>query len=189
MYKQDRRQSFGRKPLGLKIQKHKRAVPKKTKTLDNWSTIRPSAFRAIGASNSIVTITKTDSLTKIPFPDVQFDLCGEYDPVNSVFIPRTSGVYSINSFIAVNPLNTSVNYAIALIIMVNDKLTPNTPIDNDFFGTKVARTNGTAVSAILNLKAGDRVEIFATASTPGFIESLSFESTASFEAARFPSPS
>lgn len=188
MYKPVQKSTFRRKPLVVKIQKHSRTKSKKSKLQEIWSTIRPSAFRAIGASNSIVTIAKTESITKIPFPNVQFDLCGEYDPVHSVFIPKTSGVYSIKSFIAVNPLNTTVNYAIALIIMVNGKLTPNTPTDNDS-GSKLAKTNGTAVSAILKLNAGDRVEIFATSSTPGFVESLTFEATASFEAARFPSPS
>ncbi|WP_438492789.1 ABC transporter permease [Paenibacillus sp. IHBB 3054] len=188
MYKPIRKKNFRRRPLVIKIQKHKRVEPKRIRPLDIWSTIRPSAFRAIGAPNSVVSITKADQLTKIPFPVVQFDLCGEYDPIHSVFIPKTSGVYSISSLIAVNPVNPVVNYVIALVILVNGIQSPNTPVDNDFFGTNVNRSNATSVSTILKLNGGDRVEIFATTTTPGFIDQFSFVVTTSFEAARFPSP-
>ncbi|EJQ71495.1 hypothetical protein IIC_03302 [Bacillus cereus VD021] len=58
-------------------------------------------------------------------------------------------------------------------------------IDNDFFGP-INFANVVAVSSIIQLSAGDLVEIFAQSSVAGVISNV--EDSTHFEAARFPSP-
>ncbi|MBK5447884.1 hypothetical protein JFU18_04320 [Bacillus sp. TH22] len=58
-------------------------------------------------------------------------------------------------------------------------------IDNDFFGP-INFANVVAVSSIIQLSAGDLVEIFAQSSVAGVISNV--EDSTYFEAARFPSP-
>ncbi len=62
---------------------------------------------------------------------------------------------------------------------------PAIAIDNDFFGP-INFTNSVAVSSIIQLNAGDLVEVFAQSSIAGVIGAA--EDGAHFEAARFPSP-
>lgn len=66
---------------------------------------------------------------------------------------------------------------------------PAVAIDNDFFGRGLNFANVVNVSTILQLEAGDRVEIFAQSSTSGIIRANDNGVVSThFEAARFPSP-
>ncbi len=79
--------------------------------------------------------------------------------------------------------STNLNYRARVEIRVNGN--PAIAIDNDFFGP-INFTNAVAVSSIIQLNAGDLVEVFAQSSIAGVISAA--EDGAHFEAARFPSP-
>ncbi|MCQ6357693.1 MULTISPECIES: ABC transporter permease [Bacillus] len=145
--------------------------------------VRASAFRAVSTVDQNVT---ANTFVKVLFPNEQFDLANEYNPVTSEFIPKTRGVYSIIGTISFAPNDSNTNYRARVEIRVNDN--PAIAIDNDFFGPPNF-ANVVAVSTILQLHAGDVVEIFAESDVDGLIiqNDPGFIST-HFEAARFPSP-
>ncbi|PER84363.1 hypothetical protein CN487_03040 [Bacillus cereus] len=62
---------------------------------------------------------------------------------------------------------------------------PAIAIDNDFF-CPINFGNVVAVSSIIQLNAGDIVEVFAQSSVAGVISNV--ENSTHFEAAKFPSP-
>ncbi|MDH4421823.1 MULTISPECIES: ABC transporter permease [Bacillus] len=142
--------------------------------------VRASAFRAIKTGSQNVP---ADTFVKVLFQNEQFDLANEYNPATSIFIPKTRGVYSVIGTIAFIPNNINVNYRARVEIRVNGN--PAIAIDNDFFGP-INFANVVAVSSIIQLNAGDLVEIFAQSSAAGVISNV--ENSTHFEAARFPSP-
>ncbi|WP_434092406.1 ABC transporter permease [Priestia megaterium] len=144
---------------------------------------RESAFRAINLINQTVP---ADTFVKVLYQSEQFDIANEYDPANSIFIPKTNGVYSIIATIAFSPNSTTSDYRAGIQIRVNGN---SVAADNDFFGANAPFTNEVTVSTILELEAGDLVEIFAVSSVAGVIvqDGVNQNST-HFEAARFPSP-
>jgi hypothetical protein len=143
-----------------------------------------SAFRAINLANQNVP---ADTFVKVLFQLEKFDLANEYNPVNSTFISKKAGVYSILGTISFSPNNPNIDYRARIEIRINGN--PAVAIDNDFFGGGVNFANAVNVSTILQLEAGDRVEIFAESSVDGTIltDTDGVIST-HFEAARFPSP-
>ncbi|PHF01739.1 ABC transporter permease [Bacillus wiedmannii] len=142
--------------------------------------VRASAFRA---RNTVDQTVPANTFVKVLFQNEQFDLANEYNPATSIFIPKTRGVYSVIGKIAFAPDNTNLNYRARVEIRVNGN--PAIAIDNDFFGP-INFINAVAVSSIIQLNAGDVVEIFAQSSIVGVISAA--EDGAHFEAARFPSP-
>lgn len=142
--------------------------------------VRASAFRAIKTG---IQNVPADTFVKVLFQNEQFDLANEYNPATSIFIPKTRGVYSVIGTIAFIPNNINVNYRARVEIRVNGN--PAIAIDNDFFGP-INFANVVAVSSIIQLNAGDLVEIFAQSSVAGVISNV--ENSTHFEAARFPSP-
>jgi hypothetical protein len=149
---------------------------------DVLSLVRPSAFRAINITTDQPVSANTP--LKITFPSVQFDLEGEFNPATSTFIPSTNGVYFVLGDVAFNPYDPNGDYRTRIEIHVNGKRAA--AIDNDFFGVGTHYLNNAAVSTILQLQAGDRVEVFAESNIPGtFVAS---EDNSRFEAVRFPSP-
>ncbi|WP_439022677.1 ABC transporter permease [Bacillus thuringiensis] len=142
--------------------------------------VRASAFRAIKTG---IQNVPADTFVKVLFQNEQFDLANEYNPATSIFIPKTRGVYSVIGTIAFIPNNINVNYRARVEIRVNGN--PAIAIDNDFFGP-INFANVIAVSSIIQLNAGDLVEIFAQSSVAGVISNV--ENSTHFEAARFPSP-
>ncbi|GAB6430860.1 hypothetical protein bcgnr5390_01590 [Bacillus luti] len=142
--------------------------------------VRASAFRAIKTG---IQNIPADTFVKVLFQNEQFDLANEYNPATSIFIPKTKGVYSVIGTIAFIPNNINVNYRARVEIRVNGN--PAIAIDNDFFGP-INFANVVAVSSIIQLNAGDLVEIFAQSSVAGVISNV--ENSTHFEAARFPSP-
>lgn len=143
-----------------------------------------SAFRAINLANQNVP---ADTFVKVLFQFAQFDLANEYTPVNSTFISKKAGIYSILGTISFSPNNPNIDYRARIEIRINGN--PAVAIDNDFFGEGVNFANAVNVSTILQLEAGYRVEIFAESSVDGTIltDTDGIISTY-FEAARFLSP-
>jgi hypothetical protein len=149
---------------------------------DVLAQVRPSAFRAINIMTDQPVAANIP--LKIAFPSVQFDLTGEFNPATSTFIPSTNGVYFVLGAIAFNPYDPNGDYRTRIEIHVNGKRA--VAIDNDFFGGGTPYLNDVAVSTILQLQAGDRVEVFAESNIPGIF--VASEDPSRFEAARFPSP-
>ncbi|MFH7829592.1 hypothetical protein [Bacillus luti] len=146
--------------------------------------VRASAFRAINTMNQPVS---ANTSVKVLFQNEQFDLANEYNPAASTFIPKTRGVYSVLGNITFSPNDITVNYRARVEIRVNGN--PAIAIDNDFFGTGVFFNNDVSVTSILQLEAGDFVEVFAESSIAGVIvQNVNGFNTVHFEAARFPSP-
>ncbi|MGV2528017.1 UNVERIFIED_CONTAM: ABC transporter permease [Bacillus thuringiensis] len=146
--------------------------------------VRASAFRAVNTVNQPVL---ANTPVKVLFQNEQFDLANEYNPVTSIFTPKTRGVYSVLGNITFSPNDFNVNYRARVEIRVNGNLA--IAIDNDFFGTGVFFNNDVSVTTILQLEAGDSVEVFAESSIAGVIvQNVNGLNTVHFEAARFPSP-
>lgn len=146
--------------------------------------VRASAFRAVNTMNQPVP---ENTPVKVLFQNEQFDLANEYNPATSIFIPKTKGVYSILGNITFSPNDFNMNYRARVEIRVNGN--PAIAIDNDFFGTGVFFNNDVSVTSILQLEAGDSVEVFAESSVAGVIvQNVNGVNTVHFEAARFPSP-
>ncbi|KFN03723.1 ABC transporter permease [Bacillus clarus] len=149
-----------------------------------YNLVRASAFRAVSTANLNVP---ANTFVKVLFQNEQFDLANEYNPATSTFIPATRGVYSVLGTIAFIPNNPNLDYRARVEIRVNGN--PAIAIDNDFFGGGVNFSNAVNVSTILQLQAGDRVEIFAQSSIAGVIAlNVNGANSTHFEAARFPSP-
>ncbi|MDQ0154782.1 C1q-like domain-containing protein [Robertmurraya andreesenii] len=145
---------------------------------------RPSAARATSNADQRVP---ANTFVKVRFQNEDFDLNNEYNPANSTFSPRQDGVYQIIGTISFDPDNNNVDYRARVEIRVNGN--PAISTDNDFFGGGVNFSNVVSVATILQLQAGDRVEVFAQSSTPGFIrENEPGGNSTRFEIARFPSP-
>lgn len=141
---------------------------------------RSSAFRAV---NGTIEQRFPAGPTPNPmvFPTEVFDLNDEYDPTTSTFIPKQDGVYSIIGSVVFGP-DILTNYTLRVLIMINGNIAV---YDNDFFGPEVPVGNITTVTAILQLKAGDQVRIFANSLTEGVY--FPVPEIMHFEAARVPS--
>jgi hypothetical protein len=124
---------------------------------DNQENARRSAFAAI--SNRAQELTNVAGKVNT-FGLEAFDLNNEYDPATSTFIPRQSGIYSITAGVNLAATNVNASYIGVIIIRVNGQ---NTLVDEeDIIGS------GTVdVSGLVQLQAGDRVEVFALMNTPG----------------------
>ncbi|KXY80401.1 ABC transporter permease [Bacillus anthracis] len=144
------------------------------------SLVRASAFRARNTVNQPVP---ANTFVKVLFQNEQFDLANEYNPTTSIFIPKTKGVYSVIGTIGFFPNDSSLNYRARVEIRVNGNAA--IAIDNDFFGP-IGFGNVVSVSTIIQLHAGDQVEVYAQSSIDGVLSPS--EDGSHFEAARFPSP-
>ena len=143
-------------------------------------SVRPSAFRAVN-NTAGQNVTANTQVVPVAYPNEIFDLNNEYDPVASTFTPKQDGVYSIIASVNFFPVET-INYRVLINILINGN-----PVvaDNDFFGESPF-SDVTSVSAILQLTAGDKVNVSAVSSTNGFL--IANPLAMHFEAARFPSP-
>ncbi|MDN4866234.1 hypothetical protein P4573_28730 [Priestia megaterium] len=138
--------------------------------------VRKSAFRAVNTTNN--QNVPEDTRVKVRFPNEQFDLANEYNPGSSTFIPKKDGVYSIIASVQFDPNHFNNPYRVLLIIQVNGK---DVARDNDFFST-IQFDNDVAVSTIIELNAGDIVEVFVVSSVAG--EIVADSATTRFEAVR-----
>jgi C1q domain len=125
--------------------------------------IPQSAFRAVNDSFE-QRITADTPLIPVQYPNEVFDLNNEYDPITSTFTPKQNGIYSIIASVNFGP-DVIVNYRVLVMILVN-----GTPVvgDNDFFG-EIPIGDATSVSAILQLAAGDEVNVATVSSTDGVL--------------------
>ncbi|MEK4837918.1 exosporium leader peptide-containing protein [Bacillus sp. FSL L8-0152] len=137
-----------------------------------------SAFRAFKSIDQSVT---ANTLSIVTFETTQFDLNGEYDGV-STFIPQQDGVYSIITTIIFSPTDDTLNYVTEVFITVNSALIAG---DDSFFGGNTGLLNAVTVSTIVQLNAGDMVQVQAGSTIDGVIASPLLTN---FQAARFPSP-
>ncbi|MDA1867333.1 hypothetical protein PDK12_02720 [Bacillus cereus] len=137
-----------------------------------------SAFRAFKSTDQSVT---ANTLSIVTFETTQFDLNGEYDGV-STFIPQQDGVYLIITTIIFSPTDDTLNYVTEVFITVNSALIAG---DDSFFGGNTGLLNAVTVSTIVQLNAGDMVQVQAGSTIDGVIASPLLTN---FQAARFPSP-
>ncbi|RIW29214.1 ABC transporter permease [Bacillus salacetis] len=141
---------------------------------------RPSAFRAVSLRDQEVEAAEE---TKVFFQREEFDLGREYQRRQSIFTPRRDGVYLIQGTISFAPDSFEENYRARVEIRVNGN--PYEAADNDFWGTDVEIENVVQVSAILQLEAGDEVEILMESSVPGtIVANEAGSNTTSFAAAK-----
>ncbi|WP_459500773.1 ABC transporter permease [Bacillus sp. C1] len=143
--------------------------------------VRASAFRAV---SNVDQNLPANTLVKVLFQNEQFDLANEYNPATSVFIPKTDGVYSIIGTVAFGPNDLFQDYNTTIEIRVNGG--EIIVSHNTFFGGGVFFLNDVTVTTILELQAGDMVEIFAQSNQDGVI--FISDGVTRFEAARYPSP-
>ncbi|PFA07532.1 hypothetical protein COA08_28575 [Bacillus cereus] len=140
-----------------------------------------SAFRAENPTSQSIT----EISTKVLFPTPIFDLNSEYDPLNSTFIPKQSGIYSIIASVVPFPDTPTIDQKFILLINVNGN--PIERVDNyrENFNVNTVLM-GTTASTIYRLNAGDTVEVFASfAGDTG--TTVSGTNLNFFAAARFPS--
>jgi hypothetical protein len=148
------------------------------------SNTTSSAFRAV---NITAQQQVTDgNLTKVSYPNEEFDIRNEYSPNVSTFIPQENGVYSITGSVFFIPANAAINHRISVFILVNN--VERARIDSFFVGGIAGGVNHTAsVNTILQLQASDQVEVFVLSRGVSGIIQFDDEGT-HFEAARVPSP-
>jgi hypothetical protein len=108
------------------------------------------AFRAFNLNNQ--AISKNDDPTKVVFPNVEFDLAHEYDPITSTFVPSINGIYSLCAGLYIDPV--SVNQPVDMAIRVNGLL-------KTFLFGEPSVEGGTIVMGcnIIQLFSGDKVDI------------------------------
>nr|WP_186381800.1 hypothetical protein [Paenibacillus terrae] len=138
-----------------------------------------SAFRALASNNQSIF---PFSRTKVQFANEQFDLNNEYSPSSSTFVPKQTGIYSIDSSVVFGPSVTNQLTSISMNVLVNNAVVATT-IKN-FVPTAAFSVK---ISAILRLRPGDRVEITFTANREGqiFLSELGNQVFTAIQAARF----
>ncbi|TYS67647.1 hypothetical protein FZC76_13815 [Sutcliffiella horikoshii] len=120
------------------------------------------AFRALKTD---VQPLEANVSRKITFEKEQFDIGNIYNSTNSTFVPRESGVYYVAASFTFEP-NENVPYRTRIDIVVNGV---TVQVDNDYWN-QLDNLNVVSVSGVLQLQAGDLVEIFGQSTTNGFIE-------------------
>lgn len=141
------------------------------------------AFRAV--STDTQPIAELDTFYKVLFQEEQFDIGDIYNSTNSTFVPRRSGVYYVAGTVTFIADDGTVPYRVRVEIRVNGE---SVAADNDFWAeidNRFRYVNAINVNTILQLEAGDLVEVFLTSTTPGIINENTPEFSTRFEAARF----
>lgn len=136
-----------------------------------------SAFRAVKTVNQAIT----PGANLITFENEEFDLNAEYNPATSAFIPEQDGIYLIKATAFFSPTEPSDN-VVAIFISLDGGVS-GVDFANELMRANVL-FNIVAVSTIVQLRAGDVVQIFGGGSVPGSL----FANSTLFSAARFPSP-
>ncbi|KFM99971.1 hypothetical protein D0U04_07780 [Bacillus clarus] len=122
---------------------------------------RQSAFKA--TQNTFQPLIANEP-TRILFPAEIFDINNEYDPSTSIFVPRQNGIYTFDTSIAFSPTSAS-SYSIILDIRVNGSSVSGNEQSGLSNQGLIVKT-----STIVQLQAGDRVDVFAeVGSTNGTI--------------------
>lgn len=96
--------------------------------------------------------------TQVLYPNELLDTNNEYDQVSSTFIPKQNGVYSLNASIGWTAQGeTPFPFYQILEIRANG----NPIAENREYGPNSFSSNIVSVSVIKDLKAGDRVTVWA----------------------------
>ncbi|WP_223701190.1 hypothetical protein [Sutcliffiella deserti] len=149
---------------------HKKCDPKiniNVNCSDNGDHDETIAFRAV--NNLQQRIDEIDVFEKVLFQNEQFDIGNVYNSNNSTFVPREDGVYYVAGTVSFLPDSTTEDYRVRVEIRVNGF---SVAADNDYWGEinqQFVYVNAINVSTILQLEAGDLVEVFITSTTPGTI--------------------
>lgn len=142
-----------------------------------------AAFRAVNNQDQRVAVV--DDFYKVLFQEEQFDIGNIYNAATSTFVPLQAGVYSVAGTVTFLPDSTTTEYRVRVEIHVNGV---SVAADNDYWGdidvTGVRFVNAINVSTILQLQAGDLVEVFVTSTTPGVILTDTPSFSTRFEAAK-----
>ncbi|MCM3618528.1 hypothetical protein M3936_13140 [Sutcliffiella horikoshii] len=122
---------------------------------------RNPAFRAL---KTTIQPLAAEEFAKITFEQEQFDIGNIYNAGSSTFVPRESGIYYVAASFTFGP-DENVPYRTRADIVVNGV---TVQVDNDYWN-QLGNLNVINVSGVLQLQAGDLVEIFGTSSTAGVI--------------------
>lgn len=127
-----------------------------------------------------------NELVKVLFTGVQFDKGDIYNENTSTFVPVESGVYFVAGTVTFFPRNDAIPFRARLEVRVNGE---SVEADSDYFFSGVVPSmffaNIVNTSTILQLQAGDLVEIFFTSTSRGIINDDGDGSSTRFETARF----
>ncbi|MGN4447635.1 hypothetical protein ACTFOB_22410 [Bacillus cereus group sp. MYBK79-1] len=149
----------------------------------NRENTRESAFRATSATNQAVAANET---IQVLYQSEQFDLANEYSTTTSSFIPKTDGVYNIIGSVHFQPTVLTTPYQINVSISVNGvSIGPDKESHGAVNVGTITRDNIVETVDILQLNAGDVVEVVAVSSLAGLF--LAGNGTR-FAASRIPSP-
>ncbi|MCM3620184.1 hypothetical protein M3936_21745 [Sutcliffiella horikoshii] len=147
---------------------------------DNRET---DAFRAVNTEPQ--TIADVDTFYKVLFQNEQFDIGDIYNSNNSTFVPRRSGVYYVAGTVTFIADDGTIPYRVRVEIRVNGV---SVAADNDYWAEidqQFRYVNTINVNTVLQLEAGDLVEVFLTSTTPGSIDLDTPGFSTRFEAAKF----
>ncbi|WP_225990139.1 MULTISPECIES: hypothetical protein [unclassified Bacillus (in: firmicutes)] len=149
----------------------------------NRENTRESAFRATSATNQAVAANET---IQVLYQNEQFDLANEYSTTTSSFIPKKDGVYNIIGSVHFQPTVLTTPYQINVSISVNGvSIGPDKESHGAVNVGTITRDNIVETVDILQLNAGDVVEVVAVSSLAGLF--LAGNGTR-FAASRIPSP-
>lgn len=136
-----------------------------------------SAFRAI-KEDLQPFIANTEN--KILFEIEEFDTNNDYDPLTSTFIPNQSGIYTIHASYSILASAALPSITTEIFIRVNSitrSASENTAVANDGL-------LAVSATAILNLNAGDTVEVFMSSNDNGVIVGTDIPGYTNFQAVR-----
>ncbi|RWR12562.1 C1q-like domain-containing protein [Siminovitchia fortis] len=134
-----------------------------------------SAFRAVRTGpDPLAALT----FTKVLYTTERLDINSEYDTATGNFIPQQSGIYSFNASIVFLPSVLGQTYFIELFIRVNGNVIASA---FDYFPGNEGYTD---VSAIVQLQAGDTVDVITRSGVAGTINNFSTPDRVRFEGVR-----
>ena len=126
----------------------------------------PSAFRASRGGPQPLTISAT---TEVIYNIEELDLLEEYNTATGDFIAQQAGLYSFNASIFFVPETDGIPFFVSLYIRRNGGIEAATEAANTGNGRISVVPS---VSAVLQLQAGDLVDVAATTSIDGEISPL-----------------
>ncbi|WP_127484259.1 hypothetical protein [Paenibacillus ehimensis] len=141
-----------KKQIGKKTPDKKRVCerPAPKKPIRKKHPKHRSAFKAIAGFNQRLY---PDELTKVWFQVEEFDLNNEYHPAASIFCPKCTGVYSLTASVSFQTVDfTPVTAHLQIRINGVPKMSDQENVSS--------RRGIIDASGIIQLKAGDKVEVF-----------------------------
>ncbi len=141
-----------------------------------------AAFRAV--NGDVQTYGTPDEFVKVLFQVEQFDIGNVYNANTSTFVPTEEGIYFVGGTVTFFPNDSTIPYRARVEIRVNGV---SVAADNDFFNNieSFPYVNAINTSTVLQLQAGDLVEIFLTSTAPGIIDRNVSGISTRFEASKF----